>query len=167
MRPLLEATSPATSLPARLAELYGGDVELPSQLLYANFVASLDGVTALPPPARPGAVLSGRNPADRFLMALLRALSDAVVVGAGTLRAEPGHLWTPAYVSRGLASAFAALGRPDPRSVIVSASGELDPGEGALERGAPVLTTNAGAPRLGNRLPGASSVRSLGAERLL
>jgi riboflavin biosynthesis pyrimidine reductase len=87
------------------------------------------------------------------------------VVGASTLRAEPGHLWTPAYVSRGLASAFAELGRPDPRTVIVSASGELDPAEPALERGALVLTTDAGAVRLGGRLPGASSLRSLGAER--
>src|ERR1700738_2524567 len=147
MRPLLEATSPSTRLTARLAELYGGDLELPPELLYANFVTSLDGVAALPAPARSGALLSGRNPADRFLMGLLRALSDAVVVGAGTLRAEPGPLWPPAYVSRGLASAFAALGRPDPRTVIVSASGELDPGERALERGALVLTTDAGAAR--------------------
>lgn len=164
MRPLFDASSPSTSLPRSLAELYGGGLELPPDVLYANFVASLDGVTALPPPARSGAVLSGRNPADRFLMGLLRALSDAVVVGAGTLRAEPGHLWTPAYVSRGFASAFAELGRPDPRTVVVSASGRLDPGGPALERGALVLTTDAGAARLAGRLPGASSLRSLGPE---
>jgi riboflavin biosynthesis pyrimidine reductase len=164
MRPLFEASSPSTSLPRPHAELYGGGLELPPDALYANFVASLDGVTALPPPARSGAVLSGRNPADRFLMGLLRALSDAVVVGAGTLRAEPGHLWTPAYVSRGFATAFAELGRPDPRTVIVSASGNLDPGEPALERGALVLTTDVGAARLAGRLPGASSLRSLGPE---
>jgi riboflavin biosynthesis pyrimidine reductase len=166
MRPLLEAPSPSNRLPERLAELYGGDLELPPELLYANFVTSLDGVAALPAPARSGDLLSGRNPADRFLMGLLRALSDAVVVGAATLRAEPRHLWTPAYVSRGLASAFAELGRPDPRTVIVSASGELDPGMRALERGALVLTTDAGAARLGGRLPSASSVRSLGEGRL-
>jgi riboflavin biosynthesis pyrimidine reductase len=166
MRSLFDASSPSTRLPPRLSELYGGDLELPPEGLCANFVTSLDGVAALPAPARSGALLSGRNPADRFLMGLLRALSDAVVVGAGTLRAEPGHLWTPAYVSRGLASAYAELGRPDPRTVIVSASGRLDPGEPALERGALVLTTDAGAARLAGQLPGASSLRSLGPEPL-
>jgi riboflavin biosynthesis pyrimidine reductase len=164
MRPLFDASSPSTRLPPRLAELYGGDLELPRELLYANFVSSLDGVAALPVPARSGALLSGRNPADRFLMGLLRALSDAVVVGAGTLRAEPGHLWTPAYVSRSLASAFSELRRPDPRTVVVSASGHLEPGEPALERGALVLTTDAGAAALAGRLPRASSLRSLGPE---
>jgi riboflavin biosynthesis pyrimidine reductase len=165
MRPLFDASSPPAGLPARLAELYGGGLELPPELLYANFVTSLDGVAALPAPARSGALLSGRNPADRFLMGLLRALSDAVVVGAGTLRAEPGHLWTPAYVSRGLAPAFSELGRPDPRTVVVSASGHVDPGEPALERGALVLTTDTGAARLAGRLPQASSLRSLGPQQ--
>jgi riboflavin biosynthesis pyrimidine reductase len=164
MRQLFDASSPARRLPSRLAELYGGNLELAPDLLYANFVTSLDGVAALPAPARSGAVLSGRNPADRFLLGLLRALSDAVVVGAGTLRAEPGHLWTPAYVSRGLASAFSELGRPDPRMVVVSASGRLDPGERALQRGALVLTTDRGAARLAGRLPPVSSLRSLGPE---
>ena len=167
MRPLLETATPSTSLPVSLAELYGGDLELPPELLYANFVTSLDGVAALPAPAHSGALLSERNPADRFLLALLRALSDAVVVGAGTLRAEPGHLWTPAYVSRSLARDVAQLGRPDPRTVIVSGSGDLDPRVRTLQRGALVLTTDAGAARLGSRLPAASSVRSLGEGPLL
>lgn len=162
MRTLLETATSGTKLPRRLAELYGGDLELPEELLYANFVTSLDGVVALPAPARSGALLSDRNPADRFLLALLRALSDAVVVGAGTLRAEPGHLWTPAFASRRHAPAFAELGRPDPRTVVVSAAGDLDPEERSLQRGALVLTTDAGAARLAGRLPAASSVRSLG-----
>jgi riboflavin biosynthesis pyrimidine reductase len=162
MRQLFEASPPGSHLPPRLSQLYDGDLELRSELLYANFVTSLDGVTALPPPARSGALLSGREPADRFLMALLRTLADAVVVGAGTLRAEPGHLWTPAYVSPRLAPALTELGRPDPSTVIVTATGALDVTERALERGALILTTDAGAARLGSRLPSASRLRSLG-----
>ena len=48
-------------------------------------------------------MISGKDPADRFLMGLLRACADAVVLGAGTLRATPGHLWTPAHVYPALA----------------------------------------------------------------
>jgi riboflavin biosynthesis pyrimidine reductase len=164
MRLLYEAPSAGGPLPPPLQELYGGGLRLAEDLLYANIVTSLDGVAALPPPARSGALLSGRNAADRFLMGLLRALADAIVVGAGTLRGEPRHLWTPAYASRELASAFATLGRPQPRLVVVSARGDLDPESRALEAGALVLTTEAGAARLQNRLPSASQVRSLGVE---
>ena len=156
-----EAADGGTLTP-HLAELYGGQLALAGDVLYANFVSSLDGVTALPPPHRSGEVLSGRSEADRFLLALLRALADVVVVGARTLRAEPRHLWTPSYVSPGLAPAFAELGRPDPALVVVSARGEFDSDLRAFERGALVLTTDAGAVRLARRLPSASRVRSLG-----
>jgi riboflavin biosynthesis pyrimidine reductase len=162
MRVLFEAGSASEPLPPPLQELYGGGLELPPDLLYANFVTSLDGVAALPPPSQGTAAISGRNAADRFLMGVLRALADAVVVGAGTLRAEPRHLWTPAAVSRDLAPAFASLGRPQPRLVVVSASGELDPDIRALQAGALVLTTDEGASRLAGRLPAASQIRSLG-----
>ena len=162
MRALLEDPSAAGPLPAPLSELYGGGLHLADDLLYANFVSSVDGVVALPAGQPSGAVISGRSPADRFVMGLLRALADAVVVGAGTLRAEPGHLWTPAYVRPKLADAYATLGRPDPRLVVVTARGDLDPGEPALERGALVLTTDRGAAALQGRLPGASRLLSLG-----
>ena len=45
---------------------------------------------------------------------------------------------------------------------MVTASGAVDPGERALEAGALVLTTDAGAGRLAGRLPAACEVRSLG-----
>jgi riboflavin biosynthesis pyrimidine reductase len=163
MRLLFEANRGEGCLTPRLAELYGGDLALADDLVFANFVTSLDGVAALPPPQRSAQLLSGRNPADRFLLGLLRALADVVIVGAGTLRAEPRHLWTAAYVSPGLTTAFAELRRPDPSLVIVSARGELDPGARSLELGALVLTTDEGASRLAHRLPTASRVRSLGA----
>jgi riboflavin biosynthesis pyrimidine reductase len=165
MLPLFEAGGGDGCLTPRLAELYGGGLSLPVDLLFANFVTSLDGVAALPAFDRSAQLLSGRDPADRFLLGLLRALADVVIVGAGTLRAEPRHLWTPAYVNPRLATAFAELGRPDPGLVIVTARGELDPGVRSLEQGALVLTTDKGASRLAGRLPAASRLRSLGGER--
>jgi riboflavin biosynthesis pyrimidine reductase len=164
LRPLYEVPAAAALLPPPLQELYGGGLRLAQDLVYANFVTSLDGVVALPAPTPSGALLSGRNPADRFVMGLLRALADAILVGAGTLRAEPRHLWTPTYASREHAAAFATLGRPEPRLVVVTVRGDLDPECRALQAGALVLTTDGGAARLRNRLPSASQVRSLGAE---
>ena len=59
----------------------------------------MDGVTALGPEyPSSGSAISGHDPADRFVMGLLRACADVVLIGAGTLRATPGHLWTPGHV---------------------------------------------------------------------
>ena len=54
-----------------------------------NFVTSLDGVVSLGIPGKAGGgEISGFNPHDRMVMGVLRAAADAVVVGAGTLRAS-------------------------------------------------------------------------------
>ncbi|MGO4756694.1 hypothetical protein AB4212_50220, partial [Streptomyces sp. 2MCAF27] len=83
---------PCWRLPPALAALYGGDLGFTEPCVYANFVASLDGVVALGPEYRhSGSTISGREPADRFTMGLLRACANAVVIGAGTLRASPHH----------------------------------------------------------------------------
>jgi len=163
---LFEEPGAAGPLPEPLAALYGGGLQLADDLLYANLIASVDGVTALAAPRGAGAALRGDCDADRFVMALLRDLADALLVGAGTLRADRGHLWTAAYIDRERAGLHRALGRPDPRLVVVTASGNLDPAERALEAGALVLTTEAGARRLAGRLPAASTVRSLGSRAL-
>ena len=100
-------------------------------------------------------------------MGLLRAFADAVLVGAGTVRAEGGKaLWTPEYIYPAAAEAFAALRQslhrqPFPRLVIVTARGELDPSERALQAGALVLTTEAAAPQLRKALPKAAEVRPI------
>jgi riboflavin biosynthesis pyrimidine reductase len=135
--------------------------------VYSNFVSSLDGVVTLGSGISAGSVISGKNPADRFLMALLRACADAVVIGVGTLRATPGHLWTPAHVFPDLATELAALrstlGRSlEPRLVILSNRGELDFDHPALKKGALILTTKDGAERCSGRVPGACEVVSLG-----
>jgi riboflavin biosynthesis pyrimidine reductase len=128
------------------------------QVLYSNFVTSIDGVAALGDGTSSGTVISGKHQGDRFLMALLRACAEAVVLGAGTLRASPGHLWTPAHVYPHLADSFAALRRslglsPEPRLVVLTASGEVDMTHPAIERGATIITTGAGARTLENNLP--------------
>lgn len=114
-----ESGLPGWGLPAGLAAAYGGDLGFAEPCTYANFVASLDGVTALGPehPAS-GSAISGREPADRFVMALLRACADAVLIGAGTLRATPdtcGRRGTSGRPRRGSRRcAVPAAGRANP-----------------------------------------------------
>jgi riboflavin biosynthesis pyrimidine reductase len=158
-----DATTPG-DLPAALASLYAGGLTLPPDAVYANFIASVDGVSALVAPRGAGPTLRGESgaDADRFVMGLLRFLADAVLIGAGTLRADRGHLWTAAYIDRERAGVYRAAGRGEPRLVVVSASGDLDPAERALQAGALVLTTDSGASHLRGRLPAASALRALG-----
>ena len=145
------------ALPADLKHLYGR-LGFSTPVLYSNFVSSVDGVVTLGSKPSAGSVISGKYAADRFLMGLLRACADAVVIGAGTLRATPGHLWTPAHVYPELATEFtalrSALGRSaEPALVVLTASGKIDFAHPALKRGATVMTTVAGAKAMGDRLP--------------
>jgi len=161
-----ETDAPAYALPEELGRLYGR-LGFPSRVVYSNFVSSLDGVVALGSGVSSGSVISGRYAADRFLMGLLRACADGVVIGAGTLRATPGHLWTPAKVFPDLAAAFTALRQtrglsPEPRLVLLTATGDLDMKHPALVKGAIVLTTRAVADKIGRRLPPACEVIALG-----
>ena len=45
---------------------------------------------------------------DRMVMGLLRAVADVVIVGSGTLDADPRHMWTPEAICPELASAYRA-----------------------------------------------------------
>jgi riboflavin biosynthesis pyrimidine reductase len=142
-------------IPPELAQLYAGDLGFPSVHTYANFVSSLDGVVAVPGGRESGRIVSGGNEADRFVMGLLRAFADAVVIGAGTFRHSPRALWTPAHICPDKADAFAelrrALGlRPEPLLVVVSASGELDLSMPAL-KDALIATTSVAKEKLGRR----------------
>jgi riboflavin biosynthesis pyrimidine reductase len=100
-------------------------------------------------------------------MGLLRAFADAVLVGAGTVRAEGLRAtWTPEFVFPVATEAFASLRRAlkrekAPRLVIVTARGELDPAHRALQEGALVLTTTAAASRLRKLLPKATEIRAI------
>ena len=68
-----------------------GDLRFPAHhdqpYVVGNFVSTLDGVVSFEIPGKSGGgEISGFNEADRFIMGLLRASADAVIVGAGTLR---------------------------------------------------------------------------------
>jgi riboflavin biosynthesis pyrimidine reductase len=167
----VEAERPSYALPEALSRVYGR-LGFADRVVYSNFVSSLDGVVSLGSGTSAGSVISGKNPADRFLMALLRACADAVVIGAGTMRATPGHLWTPAHVYPDLASEFAALRKIlglslEPRLVLLTATGDIDMKHPALVKGAIVLTTKAVAKQIARRLPPASEVIALGAGKTL
>ena len=154
---LFEAELPDYPLPADLKHVYGR-LGFKSPILYSNFVSSVDGVVTLGAKPSAGSVISGKDPSDRFLMGLLRACADAVVLGAGTLRATPGHLWTPAHVYPALATEFialrSALGRSaEPKLVLLTATGDIDFKHPALVKGAIVITTEDGAKKVGERLP--------------
>jgi riboflavin biosynthesis pyrimidine reductase len=161
---------PSSGLAPGLVAAYGGELGLlGSPCLYANFVSSLDGVVALGPEYRSsGSAISGRAPADRFVMALLRALADAVLIGAGTLRATPAHRWTADHVWPQGSGQFAQLRRRFgrqrfPELVVVSGRGDVPVTHPAIEAGALIATTPEGARQLEDRVPPACTVLTLGA----
>ena len=141
-------------LPAALAERYGGPLRVPPRFVYANFVSTLDGVVSFDAPGSESAsAVSQGHAGDRFVLALLRAFADAVIVGAGTLRTEATSVWTPEHVFPEAGDAFAELRRtmhlrPHPLTVIVSASGYVARGLPALPSGVPtIIVTGTRRPR--------------------
>jgi riboflavin biosynthesis pyrimidine reductase len=163
---MFEADLPGYNLPQDLERIYGR-LGFPERAVYSNFVTSVDGVVTLGANPSAGSLISGRNKADRFLMGLLRACADAVLLGAGTLRATPGHRWTPEHIYPDLAESFAklraALGRkPQPRLVVLTASGDIDASHPAITDGATIVTTSTGATALGGRLPVSCDVIEVG-----
>jgi len=154
---------PRWDVPEQLATLYGGAIGLDEPCVVANFVESLDGVVAVPRLPRSHALIGDDSEADRFVLSLVRACADAIVVGSGTLLASPKGTWR---VDRPYPPAAEALlelrarrGRSEqPLLAIVSGGGSLDPGHPVLEVGAVVLTAEGAAPRLRRSLPGATEV---------
>ncbi len=145
-------------LPADLRDWYGGDLVIPLRsdraTVISNFVSTLDGVVSYNTPEQAGGgEISGFNDADRFVMGLLRAVSDAVLIGAGTLRAGYGEAWSHRFTHPEAAGALTAyraqLGlAPEPTTVVVSRGGEVDlshPGLGNPEVPVMIVTTERGA----------------------
>jgi riboflavin biosynthesis pyrimidine reductase len=158
------------ALPAPLRANYGGELGLAKRCVVANFVASLDGVVALPGDTESGQIISGRNQADRFVMGLLRACADAVLLGAGTFRKSSGHLWTADRIYPPAAAEFAQLRqqlglRPAPVLVLLSASGELDTSQPALEN-AWLVTTPKGEAALRSKLPEGARLSVVDSDRV-
>jgi riboflavin biosynthesis pyrimidine reductase len=158
---------PETRLPADLARLHAGDLGFPETRLYANFVATVDGIVAIPPMPRSNEFIAGGSDADRFLMGLLRAFADAVLIASGVLRASPRGTWQPDAIYPPCATAYAALrerlgASRAPEVAVLTGHGSIDPAHPLLESGALVLTSAVGADRLAGRLPAASTVVVLG-----
>ena len=158
-----------------LKNLYDGDLRFgtpPAGRPYviANFVSTLDGVASYQIEGRSsGSVISGSNPTDRFIMGLLRASADAIVIGAATAQdVSAKSVWTPESVYPDAKQLYAdfrqsTLHKPQyPLLVIVSGSGRLE-----LERAifhtpamrALVITTAAGEDELARR--GAAALTSV------
>ena len=156
-----------SALPQELRELYDGDLHLHTSaaarpLVIANFVSTLDGVVSYEIKDNSGgATISGSDPADGFIMGLLRASADAVMIGAGTLHGVSAKsLWTPEYTYPDAKRLYAeyrvnSLRKPEyPLPAIVSGSGQVE-----LERAifrtpamhAVVITTSAGRDELTRR----------------
>jgi riboflavin biosynthesis pyrimidine reductase len=101
-----QPTEPSeTALPEGLRARYDGNLSFPPApeerpYCIANFVSTLDGVVSFNLPGQSeGAQISNCNEEDRFIMGLLRASADAVVVGSGTLQAAGPHgSWLPEAV---------------------------------------------------------------------
>jgi riboflavin biosynthesis pyrimidine reductase len=154
-------------LPGELAELYGGPLGFPEPRLYANFVASVDGVVAIPGEIDSSHAIAAGSQSDRFVMGLLRACADAVLVGAGTLAGSPRTLWTPEHAYPPAAPLYAELRRlrdrpATPTLAILSGSGRIDPSHPGLAERTLVLTSEQGAAQLGDRLPGSAAVVPIG-----
>jgi len=124
-----------------------------SPLLRAGMVLSADGAATSDGSSRP---LSG--PADRAVFRLLRALSDVVLVGAGTARSED---YGPVPLPRPLLHWRRDAGLPErPRLAVVTATGALDPASRLFSGDLPtlVLAPRAVAGRCRDALPRAEVV---------
>jgi riboflavin biosynthesis pyrimidine reductase len=158
-----QAGLPQLELPAELERLYGGGLGFDGPCVFANFVETIDGVVAMPDLERSNAIVSDESEADRFVMGLLRALADVVVVGSGTMLAAPKGTWRADKVFPAAADAFAELRRglgksEHPAVAIVTAGGSFDPTHPVLEAGAIVLTTERAAADIRASVPAATEV---------
>ena len=150
-------------LPADLTRLYGGGLGLVGPCVLANFVQTLDGVVAIPALEASNALVADGSEADRFVMGLLRAFANVVLVGSGTLRASPRGTWRPERVYPQAAAQFAALRRARglagrPAVAIVTTGASLDSSHPILEEGAIVLTLEQAAAGLRKAVPSASEI---------
>src|SRR3954451_6966542 len=151
-------------LTSALRARYDGDLCVPlvdgRPTVVANFVSTLDGVVTFDPDSGTGGgEVSGFFEPDRLVMALLRSIADFVVVGAGTVRADPRGRWIAASVHPATAVETAAVRArlgltPQPTTVLVTASGEIPVAHPGLnDPTIPVLivTTDRGGAHLASR----------------
>lgn len=162
-----EPNLPAFELPNELSIAYGGTIGFTAPRVYANFVESLDGVTALPGIHESGRLIAGGSEHDRFVMGLLRAFADVVLIGAGTLYGSPQTHWTPAHAYPPAAAFYANTRKqrglpPVPTLAVFTGSGAINPHHPGLTEPSLVLTSEYGAKRLEGRLPSSAQIAVIG-----
>lgn len=153
---------PQQRLPDELSARYAGSLGFGAPCVYANFVETVDGVVAIPGVNGSNALIADESDDDKFVMGLLRALADVVLIGSGTLRASPKGRWRPEGVypagSREFAELRAALGKPEhPAVAILTTGASLDVHHPVIAD-ALVLTTASGAKVLDGLVPNVVAV---------
>ncbi len=147
-----------------LAEMYAYPADVDRSWLRMNLVSTLDGASS-GPDGRSGSIngAAGDNAADMRVFSLLRALSDVVLVGGGTARAELYRPVRPRPAWQGLRTAQGLV--PAPTLAVVTASLDLPASLlGGADGSGPVLvltTTSADRERL------AQARDELGADNVL
>lgn len=130
-------------------------------MVICNFVQTLDGIVSLKIPGKSGgAEISGNNQEDAFIMAVLRACADAVMIGEDTFRNAAGHVWTAGCVYPAFVEEFQMFRKQvgkvllHPLNVIVSGRGHVDLNQPLFRHAeirSLVLTTQQGAAHLQQR----------------
>lgn len=125
------------SLPAHVRAIYQGDWRMPEPgarpYTFMNFVTSRDGRVSFNIPGfTSGAEVAGFSKADAWLMGLLRARADAVLVGEGTMRVSPDEVWSAESIFPSAADLFGELRRAEgrgalPLHVLLTLDGALVP----------------------------------------
>jgi riboflavin biosynthesis pyrimidine reductase len=156
-------------LPDELSRLYGGGIGFAEECLFANFVSTIDGVVAVPSILCSNVLIADGSDADRFVMGLLRACADVVLVGCGTVLASSTGRWKARTAFPPLAGSFAELRRllghdGDAPVAIVTGRGSVPRDHPVLEDGAIVLTTRLGESVLRGRLPCTAEIVVVGGE---
>lgn len=122
-----------------LAAIYGSSLQLGQSsandsrpFVYANFVSSIDGVVSYNLPNYPnGSIVSGGSKGDLFILSLLRACAEAVIVGWSSVKSEGGTARTAAAADPNRKDLYARLrrelyGARRPLNVILSETGQID-----------------------------------------
>lgn len=145
--------------------------------MFSNFVTSLDGVVTLGIPGHSGGgEISGFNRHDRFLMGLLRAVADVIIISSGILAVAPDQTWTPEAIYPPMAEEYRALraflGKEGPPpAVVITARGEINldiPALQSLSQPLAILTSRQGALNLKRRsLPGGVEIVVANADDLI
>jgi len=152
-----EVSGPVDAAMARYGKLDFPPPAVGRPWVYANFVQTLDGIVSLLGADASGAAIS-QLAEDRWLMDLLRAHADAVILGMGTLREEQsmGRPRPRGPVFRimepELEQLRTRLGRGRQRNVLVTARAEFQMSDYAVFDGnlvdVTVVTTREGARKL-------------------